>query len=424
MAHVLRRVGFGGLPAEIDALEGLPWTQVVDRVLDVTAAPSLSVGLPDLDPGRGWWDRSVDMTHFWLERCRTSPAPIVEKMVLFWHGLLCSSLDKVGDHQAMFDQSQLFRRYGMGSVETLVQQVSTQTAMLRYLDNDVNVARSPNENFARELMELFLLGVGFYSEDDVRESARAWTGHGVNSATNRYEFRADRHDDTDKTFMGITRNWDGPEIITHLLTGPPKTQASRYLAARVWSFFAYPDPEAALVDALAADFRAGGMRMDALLRAMLLRPEFLSSRARQGLIRSPIEFTVAGMRYSGLPCAEAHPEWTLESMGQEPYAPPNVAGWKQNRAWISAPAMWAKSSFASRLRWRGIEVVGSLAGTRSLSVEAAVTAALSMHGIDQPSPATVASLERFVTEERATSRWAEQAGLLYLVPLTPEFQLA
>ncbi len=424
-AHLLRRVGFGGLPSEIDALVGLPWSTVVDRVLDVSSAVPANVGVPNLDPSRSWWDRYVDMTHFWLERCRTSTAPIVEKMVLFWHGHLCSSMDKVGDHRAMFEQNQLFRMHGLGPVETLLQTVSTQTAMLRYLDNDVNVSGSPNENFARELMELFVLGVGFYSEDDVRASARAWTGHGVNDSTGQYEFRNDRHDSTPKTFMGITRNWNGPEIITHLLAGTPQTQASRFLAAKLWSFLAYPNPDAALVDALATEFRAGGMRIDALLRAILMRPEFLSTQAKQGLVRTPIEFVVAAMRHTGMPCSEAHPEWTLDGMGQAPYYPPNVSGWRQNRYWISAPAVWAKSNFSSHLRWRTMQVNNLLGDTQSHQLaDQAVAAALAAFGIDQPSATTTASLRQFVEEERTSSRWAEQAGLLYLTPLTPEFQLA
>jgi uncharacterized protein (DUF1800 family) len=423
VAHLLRRVGFGALPAEIAALTPLSWAQAVDHVLDTSSAPPLNSNLPNLDPNRGGWERYVDMTHFWMERCRTTPAPLAEKMVLFWHGHLCSSLDKVGDHQAIFEQNQVFRAHGLGSFETLLREVSLQPAMIRYLDNDVNVAGSPNENFARELMELFTLGVGHYTEEDVRESARAWTGHGVNDDTGRYVFRSAEHDDGQKTFMGITQNWDGPQIITHLLNGAPRTQTSRFVATKLWSFFAYPDPDAAVIDTISAAFRASNMRIDALVRAILMHPEFLSTRARQGLVRSPIDYAVAAMRHTGLDSSIAHPEWTLEGMGQEPFYPPDVSGWRPNEYWISAPAMWAKSGFASRMRWKGIDA-GNLANTRDLSIEAAANAALALHGIDQPSAATMSALRNFIEEERDSSRWAEQAGLLYLSLLTPEFQLA
>lgn len=423
VAHVLRRVGFGALPAEISALTPLDWPDVVDRVLDTSGAPSPTAGMPDLNPDRGWWERYVDMTWFWMDRCRTSPAPIEEKMVLFWHGHLCSSMEKVGDHQMMFDQSQLFRAHGMGDVEELVQAVSIQPAMLEYLDNDVNVAGSPNENFARELMELFLLGVGHYSEEDVRASAQAWTGHGVDRDTGRYVFRSEDHDNTSKTFMGATRNWNGPDIINHLVKGPKTEQTSRFLATKLWSFFAYPNPEAGVIDDVSAAFRSGGMRVDSLLRAILLHPQFRSTQAKQGLVREPVDYVVSAMRHTGLGLDIAHPEWSLEGMGQEPYNPPNVSGWRQNDYWISAPAQWAKTQFASRMRWSGIEH-GNLEDSRSLTVPEAVDAALDLHGIYQPSATTVSALRNFVEEERASSRWAERAGLLFLPLLTPEFQLA
>lgn len=214
VAHLLSRVGFGGLPAEINALTPLDWPDVVDAVLDTSSAPPINQGLPNLDPSRSWWDRYVDMTHFWLERCRTSPAPLPEKMVLFWHGHLCSGLQKVGNHQLMFDQNQLFRSHGLGDLENLLQMMAVQPAMLEYLDNDTNVVGSPNENFARELMELFTLGVGHYTEDDVQAAARAWTGHGVHRDTDQYIFTSEDHDYGQKTFMGVSANWNGPDIIS------------------------------------------------------------------------------------------------------------------------------------------------------------------------------------------------------------------
>ena len=423
VAHLLRRVGFGGLPAEIRALTSLTWPQAVEAVLDTSGAPPLDQNPPNLDPNRGSWDRYVDMVWYWLERCRTSPAPIVEKMVLFWHGYLCTSLDKVGNHRMLFEQNQLFRVHGMGDIETLLQLVAVQPAMLEYLDNDVNVAGSPNENFARELMELFTLGVGHYTEDDVRASARAWTGHGVDRDSGQYVFRPEEHDNGSKTFMGVTRNWNGPEIISHLIDGPTRSQASRFIATKLWSFLAYPDPEPAVVDSIGSSFRSAGMDITALIRAILLHPQFRSDKAKTGLVRSPVEYVVAAMRHTGLPCSVAHPEWTLEAMGQQPFYPPNVSGWRPNGYWITASALWAKSQFASRMRWRGIEA-DNLLGSEGRSVSEAVHAALVMHGIDRPSPSTVSALENFVEEERASSRWAERAGLLFLPLLTPEFQLA
>ena len=429
--HLLRRAAFGGTGPEIAALMQLDYAAAVDAVLDTSAAPDPAAGVPDLSPGRGGWNKYVDMVWYWLDRARTSPTPIVEKMVLFWHGHLCSSLDKVYDHQILFNQLQLFRYYGLGNVPELVRLVSLDPAMLRYLDNDRNVVGDPNENFARELMELFTLGVGNYSEDDVRESARAWTGHGVNDDENAYVFYPEDHDNGNKTFMGVTQNWDGPQIISHIFnSGTTQATCARFFAAKVFSFFAYPveadtadGATSAMLNELASAFIASNFSMHALVRAVLLRPEFRSQTARLGLVRSPIDFCVAGMRRTGLPCSEAHPEWVLPGMGHAPYRPPNVAGWKYNDYWISPTTTWAKRSFANRLRWAGVDA-GLLADSEEREVADAVEQAFLLFGLYNVSEATRTSMQNFLTNVRATDRWAERAGLILLTPLTPEFQLA
>ncbi|MCP4223282.1 MAG: DUF1800 domain-containing protein, partial [Actinomycetia bacterium] len=166
--------------ADILALGVYEWPELVEQVLDTSAATPHHVGLPNLDEGNGFYQNFVEMVWFWLERCRTSHSPLVEKMVLFWHGHLCTSMEKVFTRDWIFDQNQLFRTHGLGNFEELVQRAAVQPAMLRYLDNDRNVAGRPNDNFARELMELSTLGVGTYTADDLSESARAWPGHILN----------------------------------------------------------------------------------------------------------------------------------------------------------------------------------------------------------------------------------------------------
>ncbi|NNE95819.1 MAG: DUF1800 domain-containing protein [Acidimicrobiales bacterium] len=427
VAHLLRRSGFGGRRSEIESLSALDWPHLVDHVLDISDNPAVTAGVPNLDEATtDWGDRYVGMTHYWFERARTVPKPIQEKVALFWHGVLCSALDKVNKHYLMFDQIQLFRTKGMGDLVELYQSMAVQPAMLLYLDNEDNVKGSPNENFARELMELFLLGQGHYTEDDVQASARAWTGHGLNrwdAVPREYVFHADRHDNDLKTFMGITNNWNGPDIITHILLGPKQRDAARFIATKMWSFFAYPNPDPSVVEVLADALVAGGMRVDALLRAIFLHPEFRSSRARNALVRSPIEFTVAAMRHAGLTSDDIDPQWYIGEMGQSMYDPPNVAGWKQNGYWISSSAMWAKARFASNLRWQAHERE-LLADSPDLGVEQSVDRALDTFGVFDASQRTRSSLIDFVTTERATSRWAEPPGLIFLSLLTPEFQLA
>ncbi len=426
VAHLLRRAGFGGSPSEIQALTPLSWPEVVDSVLDVSDAVPASIGVPNLNPNStGWSQRYSSMVAFWLDRARTAPAPIVEKMVLFWHGHLCTAMDKVYYHHHLFNQNQLFRTHGMGNYEELLQAISVQPAMIWYLDNHLNRKEDPNENFARELMELFTLGIGHYTEDDVRESARAWTGYDLVNDKEDVVFDPERHDHGQKTFMGTTQNWTGPQIIHEILHGATRQQSARFMVTKLWSFFAYPDPDAALIDALAADYLAGGQRIDTVLRSIFNRPEFLSDQAKNGLVRSPIEWAVAVMRQTGLSCADANPQWTLGRMGQAPFNPPNVSGWRQNDYWVSPTAHWGRYQFASYTRWQARErglLREQIEDTTATSAEAAADLALLQFGIDQPTAATRNALIAYANSE--PNGWARHSGLLLLTPLTPDFQMA
>ena len=428
VAHLFRRIGFGGLPAEIDALVALDWPDAVDAVLDRTHAPSATLGVPTLPaPGTAldatkWGDAYRSMVWWWLDRCRTTPVPVVEKLTLFWHGVLTSSLD-VAPHKLLFDQNQLLRAHGLGTLDGLVTRVAKNPAMLIYLDNRANWKGYPNENFARELMELFLLGVGNYTEADVRESARAWTGHTMDTSTWKYQFVASGHDDGNKTFMGVTANWDGPQIIDHLVRGPKQRTTARFVARKLWTAIAAPTAPATLVDELATAFIAGDMRIDALLRAILLRPEFRSAAARDGVVRSPAEFVVAAMRYAGLQCSDVDPQWQMKGMGQELFLPPNVDGWGVNAAWISTAAGWAKLNFASQVAPKAVSK-GLLADSTSRKPADAAAAALSAFGITAPTPTTLQALTDFVIADRAGGHKRERAGLVKLALLSPEFSLA
>ena len=186
VAHLLRRAGFGGLPAEIDALTPLSLPEVVDSVLDLTHAPG--VVLPDLTTTTDEYTRWVMVNTWWTERMRTTAAPIQERMTLFWHNHFPSSRSKVESVALLVQQNQLFRNLGMGSFRDLTQAVAVDPAMLWYLDNYKNVKGAVNENFARELMELVTLGVNQYTQDDIVASAKAWTGHGFGGSYPNYTY--------------------------------------------------------------------------------------------------------------------------------------------------------------------------------------------------------------------------------------------
>ena len=424
VVHLLRRSGFGGSRSEVDALAALPtWNAVVDRVLDTSANPIDTIPPAVDDVEDEYYPPWVASVQYWLDRMATTPTPIVEKMALFWHGNLASSTDAVLP-RLMFRQIKTYRALGLGDVHDLFQAMAIDPAMLVYLDNASNVKSEPNENFARELMELFTLGNGSFTEVDVVGMARAWTGYNYDDVGEQPLYRANQHDTGAKTIFGITKDWNGPEVLTEIVRGSRQQTCARFLATKLWSFFAYPGPAAPLVDDLSAAFIASGMNVKALLRAIFLRPEFRLATTRVALVRSPVEWVVAAMRGLQLDAATLHPEWWLESIGQAPYQPPNVSGWKQNAAWISTSAQWAKGSFAGWARWKALDA-GVLAGTGAMTPAAAATATFAQFGIEDASPLTRTRIEAYVSREKAAGRtWAVQPNLVTLALLSPDFQLA
>ena len=388
------------------------------------------------------------MQQWWLDRMATVPRPLQEKLTLFWHGHFATSQEKVNSAQDMFDQNHLFRTEGLGGFEPLVQQMSLQVAMLIYLDNDPNSKGMPNENFARELMELFTLGVNKYTQDDVVASARAWTGHNVdyNAMPRVYRFYPNRHDNrADKTFMGETQNWDGPEIITRILTvDPQRSIAARFIAKKLWTFFAYPNPDAGILDTLQAAFVGSNLDIATLLRTIFIHPAFYSVTAKQGLVRSPVEWVVACLKALNMTAADRNPQWWMDQMGQQLFYPPNVAGWKTNAYWLNSTALWARADFARNFTWKAHDNGFLMEITQRdltpqhqfvIPTQAAISLAFAKFGRD-PAVAPVSPLVNGVlvnwlnaqraTESAPTYSWNDWAAidLTTMMMLTPDFQLA
>src|SRR5205814_6579142 len=200
----------------------------------------------------------LDLRRWWLERMLTSPAPLLEKMTLFWHGHFATSVQKVKDGYWMWLQNDTLRRNALGNFGTLVKAISRDPAMMIYLDLQQSRKEHPNENWARELMELFTVGIGNYSETDIRESARAFTGYRVDMTNQQFRFAPKQHDDGPKTFIGKTGAWNGDDIIDALMKQPACAQ---FLARKLWRFFAEDEPSAKIVDALAARIREHNFEM-------------------------------------------------------------------------------------------------------------------------------------------------------------------
>ncbi len=451
--HLLRRTEYVARPARVQQLAALPTLEAaVDAILDVPGNPgSVTFSQPEN------WQRGSELTHFWLDRmAHDSPNPIQEKMGFFWHGHFCSEFGKVGSAELMREQIDTFRVGALSNVRDLAIEMSTQVAMLRYLDNNRNRASSPNQNFARELMELFLLGVGNYTEADVEAATAAWTGHTDQWNTGAYVWEPDWHDGSTKKFLERTINSGGdPELhgaeTINVMLGngivpngasiaanrgrPSKEVAAEFLSKKLWIEFAGTNPSATVLGALRDAALAADFDVEPWLRALLLRPEFYANDVRQGLVRSPVEFVVACLAATGRRSTEATPLWLMEGMGQRPLFPPNVSGWKHNGYWVNASAMAKRTETARTFAWRSMTGYWDGDGLIHLAGGTLSRTEIDETYRDQPvavldrmlelmqvtlTPSTHAALSAHSTQSQ---RW-ERSDLLSLIMLAPELHVA
>ena len=289
-AHLLNRAAFGGTPSEIAAVYKKGLTGAVRDLIDFrsdafTPAPpewahprnlrelrmesrSTAAGPErdrrkrrDLQMMEG--EEILTLRQWWLERMLNSTAPLLEKMTLFWHGHFATSVQKVRDAYFMWLQNDTFRRNALGAFGTLVKKMSRDPALMIYLDLQQSRKEHPNENWARELMELFTVGIGNYSEQDIREAARAFTGYRVDMAAQQFRFAPGQHDHTPKTFMGRTGPLNGDDVIDVLVNKPACTQ---FIGRKIWRFFVEDEPPPNIVDAVAEQLRAHNFELRPVLR--------------------------------------------------------------------------------------------------------------------------------------------------------------
>jgi uncharacterized protein (DUF1800 family) len=432
IAHLLRRSGFVAPEARIAQLMALDLPDAVNAVLNTAGAPDDTPPawlLSDSDEGYKQW---VEASQWWIDRMVSTPTPIVEKMTLFWHGHFTSSWEKVHHSPAMLSQNRLYRSLALGDFRTLAQRMALEPAMLVYLDNASNVFEDsdsvPNQNFARELMELFLLGVGNYTEEDVDAAARAWTGHNtVRWDDPRYVFNANKHDTGNKTFFGTTKNWDGPDIINEILDNPVKRPImAKFIAKKMWEFFAYQRPAQGIVDALAQVFMNSNLSILELVRALFNRPEFYSVESKQGHVRSPIEWVVAVLSGTGLKAAATNPQWYFERMGQEPFNPPNVSGWRPNAYWVNTSAFSGRAEFARNVMWT-IHQAKTWEDIKNGTAAQAIDRAANAFGLQPLSGTTLNAMTQTLSplwERTSNNKWAQDVYLLTMSMLAPELSLA
>ncbi len=387
-AHLLRRLGFGATTDEIRAAAPRGLAAVTDDALHPEDTPdpinddaiiqSLLALLPADDQqnkrGRDYIPPEI-VKMWWTARMLATPHPLVEKMTLFWHGHFTSKDGKFfGD--LLMRQNQMFRANALGNFRTLTLAVARDPEMLRYLNGNQNYKEHPNENFGRELMEIYTCGIGHYTEDDVKAAARAFSGWNLRGG--QFHFNPYQHDDGPKTFLGQTGNWNGDDIIEMLVAHPA---TARRLCTQLFAFFAYPDPEPPVLDALVQTYYASGYDIRAVLGRIFRSQAFYSAKARNAVIKCPVQYVIGSVKMLGLagsipttpqqiapagtaPVGDARLNPALlrsdagslvrltvamATMGQDLLAPPSVKGWDGGERWINTATLLARVNFANAL---------------------------------------------------------------------------
>lgn len=371
-AHLLSRAGFGGTPEEISNVHAKGLERAVHDLVESGPA-AYEVAPPEWAHPRDLrelrqearmakergdnskvrevrkmeGDELLDLRRWWLGWMGATPAPLVEKLTLFWHGHFATSAEKVKDGYWMWRQNDTLRRHALGNFVSLTKAMSRDPAMMIYLDLPQSRPEHPNENWARELMELFTVGIGNYTEQDVRESARAFTGYRLDLATQQSYFAPRQHDAGPKTFLGRRGNFNGDDIIDILASQPACAQ---FIGRKLCRYFVADEPEAALVNSVAASLRAHQFEMKPVLRELFSSNEFYADSVVRAQIKSPVQFTVETCKLLScdLPAAPIAQN-AMRQMGQVLFAPPNVKGWDGGKSWISTSTLLFRNNFANYL---------------------------------------------------------------------------
>lgn len=360
--HLLARASFGPTWSEVREFAALSRTEGIERLLAasrtqaVTPPPDwVAVYPPPVAPR----DQSLqerqqrqqirreqgrELRNGWLTEMRDTPAPLTERMTLFWHNHFTSALPKVGSPVRMYRQNVLLRHHALGRFDALLHAIAKDPAMLIYLDGAVNRKNRPNENFAREVMELFTLGEGHYREADVQDAARAFTGWSLDRETGEFRFRPAWHDGGTKTILGQTGRFDGDAVLDMLLAQP---ETAERVVRKLWREFISLQPNEAEVKRIAGAFREQRYEIKAALRLLLNSPAFWAPAHRGVLVKSPLDFVIGLQRQLNLQTLEQNQVAQRASrLGQNVFAPPNVKGWPGGEAWLDSRTLLLRRQIA------------------------------------------------------------------------------
>lgn len=446
-AHLLRRATFGARPKDIE--------KALDKGMNATIAGLFTKPESDAFPG-GYKDVYLDeIQNWWARRLTTTQAPLTEKLTILWHNHFATGYSKIEYGKLMHLQNRTLRKYALGRFRDMVMNISKSAAMLVWLDGETNTDEDPNENFARELMELFTTGVfdkngnPNYTEQDIVESARAFTGWNWSYPSGKFEFNDYDHDFESKTFKGQTGDFTGEQIIEMLVVEPA---TARRVAWRLWNSFAYPvtlaDP---VLDSLAQAYLDNDTQIRPVVDLMFRMDEFYSSEAKYAYVKSPVEWLIGSMRLLKAKFSSKH-NWfkyeianTVQNLGQSLFDPPTVFGWKDGTAWVTSNNFFARIQYAEEIAssrkqddpvivWDPKKLLPKPSEWSSMTASSVVDHFLNLLGPVVVESATHQALETylntdvdgnpatFVLDDDAVN--SKIRGLVSLILSTPEYQLA
>jgi uncharacterized protein (DUF1800 family) len=462
VAHLLRRAGFGAIREELEAYSAKGYEATVEELLhpgDPQVMPDDLIRRYHVDQSEL---RQLDAAGAnWIYRMVTTQCPLQEKIALFWHSLFATGYAKLNQARALLNQIDMFRRCGLERFDTLLVELSKDPAMLLWLDNNNNHKGAINENYGRELLELFAMGIGNYTEQDIKECSRAFTGWTLANAEYmamraskdsiwpygriawHFDYRAADHDDGDKTFLGETGRFNGEDMIAIIAR---QEATARFISTRLFQFFAADeiDTEAEpTIQAMMRSYFDSGYEIRAVLRTLFLSDYFTSEKARYARVKGPVELLVGAIRLAGSyrkPTMGAHRlAYQTFYMGQGLLQPPSVEGWHEGLEWIDSGALVERVNFIakelSNVHNPGVRtIIDRLAATASATLTPAqlVEQCLDLLSLTVDDETRAALMDFAAAEgdlhlqEHQPGDTAEQrvGNMLRLIASTREFQLA
>jgi uncharacterized protein (DUF1800 family) len=346
-AHFFRRASFGATLAELNG--STKTNELLSQWLQTQPAVNVP-GLGAIVQGKGRGKQALQFGDWLLTQMVSAPNPLHERVTNFWRDHFVVAIKKIRFPQLLTDYETRLRTHALGDFQELLWSVTTSPAMLAYLDNAQNRNDKINENYSREVMELFTIGRGNYSEKDIQEGARALTGWTIKpdrqAGTAAAIFLPRRHDSGVKTFLGQRGNFKAEDIVEILANHPSTAKAISY---KLWSTFAYPNPEPAIVQRLAQVYKTKNRSIKAIVEAIFTSPEFYSARAYRSHLKNPMYFMVGSIRQLQIQTDPIKVMASLRSMGQVPYNAPTVKGWPQDSGWLTAPSLLTRLNLAQQL---------------------------------------------------------------------------